>query len=148
MPSPGWRLALAIGMHTLGVVLMMAADAQKYFTLKVRRGLIEDGLFARIRHPNYLGEMMLYAAYAVVVDHWIPWVVLAWVWGAVFLPNMLLKEASMSRYPGWSAYKARTGMLWPWFTPQTSSLPANAAHAVTKPTLDAPAQALPVERAR
>jgi hypothetical protein len=43
----------------------------------------------------------------------IPWLVLAWVWIGVFLPNMLAKEASMSRYPEWEAYAARAGMLLP-----------------------------------
>ena len=66
-----------------------------------------------MRHPNYLGEMVLYASFAVVAGHWIPWLVLAWVWLALFVPNMLGKEASMSRYPEWAAYKARTGMLLP-----------------------------------
>jgi steroid 5-alpha reductase family enzyme len=37
---------------------MIAADAQKYFTLRVQRGLITSGMFRYIRHPNYLGEMM------------------------------------------------------------------------------------------
>ena len=36
-------MGVAVAMHTLGVVLMMAADAQKYFTLKVKRGLITEG---------------------------------------------------------------------------------------------------------
>lgn len=107
------RIGVATILHTLGVVIMMSADAQKYFTLKVQRGLITTGMFARIRHPNYLGEMMLYGAYAVLVQHWLPWAVLAWVWGGVFLPNMLAKEASMSRYPEWAAYYRRTGLLLP-----------------------------------
>jgi protein-S-isoprenylcysteine O-methyltransferase Ste14 len=58
--------------------------------------------------------MMLYGAYALIVQHWIPWLILAWVWGGIFSVNMLMKEASMSRYPAWEAYKARTGMLLPW----------------------------------
>jgi len=106
-------LAFCIALHTVGVVIMMTADAQKYFTLKYRKGLIEDGMFRYVRNPNYLGEMMLYAAYAVLVGHWIPWLILAWVWGSFFLPNMLLKDESMSRHPGWAAYVARTGLLFP-----------------------------------
>ena len=51
--------------------------------------------------------MMLYGSFAVVAGHWAPWLVLAWVWTALFLPNMLKKERSMSRYPEWAAYKAR-----------------------------------------
>jgi protein-S-isoprenylcysteine O-methyltransferase Ste14 len=92
---------------------MVGADAQKYFVLRARRGLITDGFFARTRNPNYLGEMMIYASFAIVAGHWLPWLVLAWVWLGVFVPNMLRKDASMSRYPEWSDYKARSGLLLP-----------------------------------
>lgn len=108
-----WMLFTAALIYVLGVVIMMSSDAQKYFTLRIKRGLITDGFFARIRHPNYLGEMMLYFSFALLAEHWLPWVVLAWVWLGVFLPNILGKEASMSRYPEWEAYKARTGILLP-----------------------------------
>ena len=106
-------LTAAISLHTLGVVIMMTADCQKYFTLKYHRRLIREGLFKYIRHPNYLGEVMLYASYALIVQHWIPWAILAWVWIGVFLVNILQKEASMSRYPEWAEYKKRSGMLIP-----------------------------------
>ena len=110
---PAWLLAACAIAYAMGVVLMMASDAQKHFTLAERRGLITTGFFARVRHPNYLGEMVVYGSFAVVAGHWLPWLVLAWVWLGLFLPNMLGKEASMSRYPEWAAYKARTGMLLP-----------------------------------
>ena len=106
-------LTAAISLHTLGVVIMMTADCQKYFTLKYHQGLIREGLFKYIRHPNYLGEIMLYASYAMIVQHWIPWAILAWVWIGVFLVNILQKEASMSRYPEWADYKKQSGMLIP-----------------------------------
>jgi len=122
---PAWVLAAATLVYVLGVVLMMGSDAQKSFTLRVRRGLITDGFFARVRHPNYLGEMLLYASFAWLADHWLPWAVLAWVWASVFVPNMLRKEASMSRYPEWPAYKARTGFL----LPAIRGAPAAAAAA-------------------
>lgn len=111
-PAP-WLMALAIVVYALGVVLMMGADAQKHFTLKLRRGLITEGFFAAVRHPNYLGEMMIYASFALLVQHWLPWLVLAWVWGLLFATNIAHKEASMARYPEWQAYKARTGLLLP-----------------------------------
>ena len=106
-------LTAAISLHTLGVVIMMTADCQKYFTLKYHQGLIREGLFKYIRHPNYLGEIMLYASYAIIVQHWIPWAILSWVWIGVFLVNILQKEASMSRYPEWADYKKQSGMLIP-----------------------------------
>jgi protein-S-isoprenylcysteine O-methyltransferase Ste14 len=77
---------------------MIAADAaQKYFTRRVKRGLITNGMYRFIRHPNYLGEMMTYSSFALMVWHWLPVVVLAWIWGGQFAVNMTLKEASMSR---------------------------------------------------
>ena len=39
--------------------------------------------------------------------------VLAWVWLGVFAVNMVMKEASLSRYPGWPEYRARTWWLVP-----------------------------------
>lgn len=106
-------LCLAVTLHTLGVVIMVAADCQKYYTLKYRKGFIDEGMFALVRHPNYLGEMMLYGSYALLVWHWLPWVILGYVWCGLFAVNMLMKEESLSRYPEWKDYKARTGMLLP-----------------------------------
>jgi protein-S-isoprenylcysteine O-methyltransferase Ste14 len=104
---------LCVSLCMFGSVLMVAADAQKYFTLRVQRGLITDGVHKYIRHPNYFGEMMIYGSFAMMVWHWLPVLVLAWVWLGVFAVNMVLKEASMSRYPQWSAYKRSTWWLIP-----------------------------------
>ena len=104
---------LCITLSMFGSVLMAVADAQKYFTLRLKRGLITDGVHTYVRHPNYLGEIMLYTGFALMVWHWFPAVILAWVWLGVFAPNMAFKEASMSRYPEWSAYKKRTWWLIP-----------------------------------
>lgn len=115
--APTWLLATTTFVYILGVVVMMGSDAQKYFTLRARRGLITDGFFTRVRHPNYLGEMLLYGAFAALSLSWVPWAVLAWVWLGVFIPNMLRKEQSMSRYPEWPAYVRRTGFLLPRLLP-------------------------------
>ncbi len=71
------------------------------------------GMFRFVRHPNYTGEMMIYLGFALLVWHWLPFVVLAWVWGGLFASNMMAKEASMSRHPEWAAYKARTRRVIP-----------------------------------
>lgn len=114
--TPGWR-AGAIAGYALGLVLMVGADAQKNLTLAARRegegGLISTGFFARTRHPNYLGEMLIYGSFAVVVDHWLPWLILAGVWLLVFVPNMLAIDARLSRYPDYEPWRRRTGFLLP-----------------------------------
>ncbi len=106
-------LCAASILYVLGVVVMMGSDCQKYFVLRLKKGLITDGFFARVRHPNYLGEMMLYGSFAWVSQDPRSWAILAWVWGGLFLPYMLRKEASMSRYEGWKAYTKRSGFLFP-----------------------------------
>jgi len=112
LPANAW-FCLCISLCTLGSAIMIAADAQKYFTLRLRPGLITDGMYRYVRHPNYLGEMMIYGSFALMVWHWLPLLVLAWVWGGVFAVNMVMKEASMARYPEWAAYRRRSWWLVP-----------------------------------
>ena len=112
LPDFAWY-CLCISLCIVGSAIMIAADAQKFYTLRVQRGLITDGMHRYIRHPNYLGEMMIYGSFAMMVWHWLPVLVLAWVWFGIFAVNMIMKEASMSRYPEWADYKKRTWWLVP-----------------------------------
>lgn len=105
--------ALCITLCVLGCVIMIAADAQKFYTLKYHKGLIDDGIHKYIRHPNYLGEILIYAAFGLMAWHWGAVVILLAVWLLVFLPNMVAKERSLSRYPEWKTYKKKSGWLLP-----------------------------------
>jgi thiosulfate reductase cytochrome b subunit len=57
--------------------------------------------------------MMVYGSLAMMAWHWIPALVLVYIWLTMFATNMVMKEASMSRYPEWAAYKRRTRWLVP-----------------------------------
>lgn len=109
---PNWVFALAPFLCIFGVFLHYVSDAQKFFVLGLRKGLIEDGLFARTRNPNYLGEVLIYGGFALASWHWQPFVVLAG-WCVFFARNMRRKDESMSRHSGFAAYKERTGMILP-----------------------------------
>ncbi|MBI4574654.1 MAG: DUF1295 domain-containing protein [Planctomycetes bacterium] len=113
LPDPAW-FCLCVSLCILGCAIMIASDAQKFFTLRLRRALITDGMHRLVRHPNYLGECLVYGSFALMVWHWLPALVLAWVWVGVFAVNMTLKEASMARYPEWAAYRARSWWLVPY----------------------------------
>ena len=113
LPDSAW-FCLCISLCLLGSVIMIAADAQKFFTLRLRHGLITDGIHRYIRHPNYLGEMLLYASFAMMVGHWLPWLWLAYIWSSLFAVNMVMKEVSLSRFPEWAAYKKRSWWLLPY----------------------------------
>jgi|ETNvirome_6_1000_1030641.scaffolds.fasta_scaffold00135_7 protein-S-isoprenylcysteine O-methyltransferase Ste14 len=110
----GAELSFGVALHTLGVVLTVASDCQRHFTLKYKSGLMTGGLFRYTRNPNYLGEIMLYSAYAYLADHWLAWAVVGFAAITAFLPNMYAKDASISRHDGWKEYKAQSSLLIPW----------------------------------
>lgn len=113
MDPSGVLLFAAIAIHTLGITWMIAADCQKHFSLKYRKGLITEGVFAYTRNPNFLGEIMIYGAYALLVNHWVGYLILAYA-TVFFYSRMLVKDASISRYPEWGAYEKKSSRLIPW----------------------------------
>lgn len=108
-------MAVALGIETL-------ADEQlrRFVTSKQPAGRILDtGLWSRIRHPNYLGEMGVW---------WGIWVISlaadpGWWWTVVgpvtltalfvFASIPLLDERSLARRPGYDAHMARVPSLLP-----------------------------------
>lgn len=106
-------IAFCVSMHTLGCVLMMASDTQKYFTLKIKKGLINNGWFGICRNTNYLGEMMIYGSYAALTQDWISWAILIYVWTLLFGRNMFNKEASIARKKGGKEYMDNSWMILP-----------------------------------
>ena len=106
-------IAAAIATNLFGVLLHYGSDAQKYFTLKYKKGLITEGFFSRSRNPNYLGEILIYLGFAMLTQHWLPFVIIGVVFAAIFVPNMIKKDKSLARYPEFAAYKERSGLLLP-----------------------------------
>lgn len=114
---PAALIAAAISLNILGVFLHYASDAQKHFTLKYKSGLITEGFFARCRNTNYLGEILIYFSFAMLAMHWLPYAILAGFALLLFLPNMRNKDASLSRYPEFEAYRQHSGLLLPRLLP-------------------------------
>ena len=112
---PVWVAFAAVVLFVVGAFQHFVADAQKHSVLTHQRPrtLITDGLFAATRNPNYLGEILIYAAFNLLAQHWLPWAACAAVWLTVFLPNMLAKERSMARYAEHAAWMSRTWLLLP-----------------------------------
>lgn len=98
-PTPE-RIMCCIMLMALGSVIMMVADAQKTFTLKYKKGLINDGMFKYTRNPNYLGEMMIYGSFALATGHNTSWAILLTIWSLLFIPRMLAKEISYKTKAG------------------------------------------------
>jgi protein-S-isoprenylcysteine O-methyltransferase Ste14 len=112
-PLAPFTLALAVVMFTFGSLINTSADVQKTTAKALGATLVEDGSWRRLRHVNYLGDLIRYASFAVLAGS--PW---AWLLPAAillgYLPRINAKEESMEqRYPGFAAYRARSWRLLP-----------------------------------
>ncbi|MEI6877275.1 MAG: DUF1295 domain-containing protein, partial [Spirochaetota bacterium] len=113
--APAWLLGLAVASYAMGLFLHFSSDMQKHVALKLHPGqLITDGLFARVRNPNYLGELLIYAGFGSLAMSWLPFAVIALFMALLWVPNMVKKEKSLSRYPGFADYKRRSKFLIPY----------------------------------
>ncbi len=106
--APAWLLGLAVFLYAFGVFAHFASDMQKYVQLRLKPGhLITDGFFAYSRNINYFGELLIYLSFALLPMHWLPLAVLLTLVVFGWRPYMRRKEASLSRYPEFAAYKRR-----------------------------------------
>jgi steroid 5-alpha reductase family enzyme len=87
---------------------------QKFMHLRLAPGtLLTDGLWARTRNPNYLGEFLIYLSFCLLSRHWAPMLVLGLALLGIWLPNMIKKDRSLARYPEFAEWKARSAMFIP-----------------------------------
>ena len=106
-------IAASISINIIGVFLHFASDAQKYFTLQIKKELIKDGFFKNIRNTNYLGEILIYLSFAILSMSYIPFAILALFFFGVFLPRMKKKDKSLTKYASFKEYKRISGLLIP-----------------------------------
>ena len=123
----GWPAAAGIVVWGAGLLVEVTADAQKRrFRMEAANSgrFIATGLWARCRHPNYLGEILLWTGVAVAalpaLDGWryLTLVSPAFVWLLLTrVSGIPLLEAQADRKwgadPAYQAYKARTPVLVP-----------------------------------
>ena len=109
---PNWLISIVIFLFGLGVFLHFSSDMQKHTALKLNPGnLISDGLFKKSRNINYVGELFIYLSFALLSMHWIPILVLAIFILCVWVPNMIKKDKSLSKYPKFNDYKNNTRLF-------------------------------------
>lgn len=120
-PALGWLDALGVAVWVLGYYFEVAGDAQLAAFLRepANRGHIMDrGLWAWTRHPNYFGESAMWWGLGIVAlavpGGWIGLV------GPALITFLLVKvsgvpmlERRKAGQPEWEAYKARTSMFLP-----------------------------------
>jgi protein-S-isoprenylcysteine O-methyltransferase Ste14 len=111
---PAWYLGMCIALYTCGVFFHFTSDMQKYISLKLRPNqLVQEGIWAYVRNPNYFGELLIYLGFGLLARHWLPLLVILLFVAVVWLPNMFKKDRSLARYPEFASYKTRTKLLIP-----------------------------------
>jgi len=113
VPSP--IVAASVSINIVGVFLHFGSDSQKYFALKAEKKLIDDGFFKSIRNTNYLGETLIYLSFSMLSMSFIPYIILGVFFFIVFLPRMLKKDKSLSKYDSFESYKRKSGLILPKF---------------------------------
>ena len=110
-----WLIGLCVAIWGVGVFLHFVSDMQKHMHLRLAPGtLLTDGLWARVRNPNYLGELLVYLPFCLLAMHWAPMLVLAIAVFALWLPNMIRKDRSLSRYPEFAGWQGRSWLFIPY----------------------------------
>lgn len=99
-PTPE-RLFICLMLYIWGLVFVMLTDAQKYLVLRERKGLITHSMFGWSRNMNYVGEIMLYAAFGMLVQVNETWMIYSYMWGIVFMMRMTIKDYSLMQKEGW-----------------------------------------------
>lgn len=111
---PPATAAACVALYALGIFLHFVADMQKDVSLRLRPGvLVTEGLWSRCRNPNYLGELFIYLGFGLLAAHWAPIAALGLFVAVVWVPNMLRKDRSLSRYPEFGWYRARSWRFLP-----------------------------------
>ncbi len=105
----------SVALNVAGTMLHFSSDAQKYFTLKYKPGLITEGFFSKCRNTNYAGELMIYTSFAILSGSWMGFIGITAFFIGAFVPNMLRKDKSLARYPEFALYKKQSGLLYPKF---------------------------------
>tara|TARA_Y100001970_G_scaffold282835_1_gene396642 strand:+ start:2060 stop:2674 length:615 start_codon:yes stop_codon:yes gene_type:complete len=110
---PGSIISLSISLNIIGVFLHFVSDAQKYYTLLLKKELIKDGFFQKSRNTNYFGEILIYLSFAILSMNWIPFLILGLIIGLIFLPRIISKDKSLARYKDFKNYQNSSGLILP-----------------------------------
>lgn len=119
----GWLDALGLLLWCLGMFFEVTGDQQlkSFQSNPASRGKVLDtGLWAYTRHPNYFGEFTLwwgYYCFALAAGGW--WTILSPLLMSVLLLKVsgvaLLESTISQRRPGYASYVERTNAFFPWF---------------------------------
>ena len=109
-PSNG-RIFICFFIFSFGLIFMLCSDLQKYLILKYKVGLIDNYFLAWNRNTNYLGEIMIYFSFALIVGRLECYLLLIFVWITFFVGRIYIKEKSLQKKEGYTKYKKNSYII-------------------------------------
>ena len=109
-PSNG-RIFVSFFIYSFGLILMLCTDLQKYLILLYKKGLINNYFLAYNRNTNYLGEILIYFSFALIVGRLECYFLLIFVWMTFFVGRIYLKEKSLQKKEGYIEYKKNSYII-------------------------------------
>jgi steroid 5-alpha reductase family enzyme len=124
-------IVVGLGIAVLGLAFEVIGDEQlRRHIQKKTRALLQTGLWSMTRHPNYLGEILIWngiyiAGFSLLVTNSVPLVYyLVLVLSPLVMSAVLIKistpllEKNMEKYAGWAEYAQRVPMIFPFTKPK------------------------------
>ena len=106
-------VAIALTLYIFGSLINTSADVQKMTAKELGAGLVSNGAWRRVRHINYLGDLMRYSSFSVIAGN--PWAfVLPGIIALLYWQRINDKEKSMAgKYSEFEAYQEKSDRIIP-----------------------------------
>ncbi len=112
--APAWLMGLCVSLFVFGVFFHFVSDMQKHTSLALKpETLITDRMFSLSRNINYFGELLIYIAMATLALSWLAFLPLIAFIISYWIPNIIRKEKSLSRYVDFREYRRSVRLFMP-----------------------------------
>ena len=98
-------------LFSIGNILMICTDFQKFLELKYKKGLIDDLFLKNNRNTNYFGEILVYLTFAIACGRKEGYIMLIIEWIVFFGSRIYIKDLRLERKHGFEKYKQNSYII-------------------------------------
>lgn len=117
-----WLNWMGVAIAAIGILFELESDSQLYKFKKLAgsKDVLINGIWSRIRHPNYLGEMLFWCGlYIMSINTFTPWYAASGAIGItlmfVFVSIPMMDKHLLQTRPSYAGYMLKVGGLLPKF---------------------------------
>ena len=109
-PSPK-KIFGCFFLFSIGNILMICTDFQKFLELKYKKGLIDDLFLKNNRNTNYFGEILVYLTFAIACGRKEGYIMLISEWIIFFGSRIYIKDLRLAKKHGFEKYKKNSYII-------------------------------------